>query len=309
MLNRQASKFLWNLDWNLLKVFSAIVQFGGVTRAAVAINRQQPSVSGSLKRLEEHLGVILCKRGPGGFGLTDEGIALAQICTNIEGLLSSVPDSLDAISTEVMFQVRLIVVNNLISPRLDNAIAEFSRRYPRAELLINVASCSEIESKVSNDEAEIGVGPVTDLDTSLKLKFLYREQHGIVCASSHPLSGTIVEDPSLLAKESFVLPGTDEAVQVVRYRETYGLGSVVIGESLDLNEVRRMVVAGIGVALLPLEFLADDLSTGRLHLLTPNAGVQDDIFIISNPASPRAHAISHFLDLIPDCRLFIRGNA
>ena len=32
-----------SLDWNLLKIFDAIVQSGGIARAAQRLNRQQPA--------------------------------------------------------------------------------------------------------------------------------------------------------------------------------------------------------------------------------------------------------------------------
>jgi DNA-binding transcriptional LysR family regulator len=301
MLDRPSSKFLWNLDWNLLKTFSAIAQYRGVSRAAASMARQQPAVSSALKRLEDYLGVTLCRRGPGGFELTEEGKILASICADIESRLSSVPGSFDELSEEIMFQVRLIMVGNLVSPRLDQTIAAFNGRYPRSELFINVAPCTEIESRVLNHEVEIGVGPVAKKSQKLDLKLLYREQHVAVCGASHPLCGKTFEDPEALAQEAFVLPGNDEAVQVLRFREKYGWGRVVAGESLDLNEVRRMVIAGLGIALLPMEFLEPDVEAGRLHLLMPpDLEAQDDIFVITNPESPRRHAVSRFLELIPD---------
>lgn len=301
MLDRRSAKFLWQLDWNLLKVFSAIVHFGGVSRAAQAMARQQPAVSSALKKLEGHLGVTLCRRGPGGFELTDEGKILASICEDVEKLLSAVPGAMDEVTAEIKFQIRLIVVGNLVSTRLDRAIASFSRRYPRSELLINVAPCTEIESRILKNEVEIGVGPVSAENSRLTLEFLYREQHGAVCGTGHPLFGKSFDDPAALATEAFVLPGIDEAEQVVRYRQKYGWGQAVAGESTDLNEVRRMVIAGLGIALLPLEFLEEDLKARRLHLLMPpDPEAQDDIFIITNPDNPRRRAIMHFLELLPD---------
>jgi LysR family transcriptional regulator, transcriptional activator for bauABCD operon len=301
MLDRPASKFLWNLDWNLLKTFSAIVQNRGVSRAATSMARQQPAVSSALKRLEDYLGVTLCRRGPGGFELTEEGRALAAVCTDIERQLSSVPGSFDEISAEVMSQIRLIMVGNLVSPRLDQTIAGFSRRYPRSELFINVAPCTEIEARVLNCDVEIAVGPLAKASERLYTKLLYREQHVAVCGSSHPLCGKLFNAPAALSEEAFVLPGRDEAVQVVRYREKHRWGRVVAGESLDLNEVRRMVIAGLGIALLPVEFLEPDLNAGRLHLLMPpDPEAQDDIFVIVNPESPRRHAVARFLELMPD---------
>ena len=53
---------LHQLDWNLLKVFSVLVETGGLTRAAAKLGRKQPAISLALKRLEERLGTRLCRR-------------------------------------------------------------------------------------------------------------------------------------------------------------------------------------------------------------------------------------------------------
>ena len=44
-------KFLRDLDWSLLRTFVAIVQVGGISKAAHAIHLTQPSVSAALNGL------------------------------------------------------------------------------------------------------------------------------------------------------------------------------------------------------------------------------------------------------------------
>ena len=84
--------FYRKLDWNLFKVFSIIVECGGITAAAELLDRKQPSISLALKRLEVRLNVRLCERGPSGFELTDEGRALADTCFKLKSLVRGVPD-------------------------------------------------------------------------------------------------------------------------------------------------------------------------------------------------------------------------
>ena len=45
-----------NLDLTSLRSFVAVVESGGVTRAAQAVNKSQSAVSMQLKRLEDPLG-------------------------------------------------------------------------------------------------------------------------------------------------------------------------------------------------------------------------------------------------------------
>ena len=297
----KSSRLLQNLDWNLLKVFSEIVRYGGISRAADAIARQQPAVSSALKRLEDHLGVVLCRRGPAGFELTDQGKILWEACGRIESELVLLPSKFDDIANELAIEVRVLMVSNLVSDQFDAAIAKFNHLYPRTELLISVAPCPDIEDSLIKNEAEIGVTPKMTPGDGLHYTRLYREQHVLVCSKEHQFYGRTFEDPAEVANEPFVLPHDNEAIPVQRYRERHGWGKRVAGQSADMNEVRRMVLAGLGIALLPQEFLEPDFRRGELcKLMAPSNETQDDIFVVAHPANPRFFAVSRFLDLLSD---------
>lgn len=72
--------FARNVDWNLFHLFVEIVQSGGISAAARHLNRQQPTVSAGLKRLEDQLGVELFHRSSQGVELTPAGRALLPLC-------------------------------------------------------------------------------------------------------------------------------------------------------------------------------------------------------------------------------------
>jgi len=282
-----------------LKVFAEIARAGGVSRAARLMARQQPSVSSALKRLEDYLGAVLCRRGPSGFELTDEGRAVFEVCQQIEAIILSVPTAFEEISGELRTQIRIVTVGNVVSPGLDATIARFNRLHPRSELLINVAPCLNIPEMILGHTADIGVAPVDRRLPQLNFRILYREQHIVVCGESHHLYGRSFDDPDAIADEAFVLPGLDEADPIRRFREQHHWGRRHAGESLDLNEVRRMVLAGLGIALLPQEFLEQDIEAGRLWvLMPPSQGLQNDIFVITNPQNPRSRAVDIFLGLL-----------
>lgn len=61
------------VDLRLLRFFVAIIDHGGVTRAAEALYVAQPSVSQALRTLEQRLGVGLFERAGRGLRLTDAG--------------------------------------------------------------------------------------------------------------------------------------------------------------------------------------------------------------------------------------------
>jgi len=293
------SRFVRNLDWNLLKVFSEIVRASGVSRAAQAMARQQPSVSSALKRLEDHLGVVLCRRGPGGFELTEHGKTIFDLCRRFEIELETLPERFMDIARLLHVQIRLVTVGNVVSKTLDAALAEFCRAFPRAEIMISVAPWLDIEKQLVNNEVDIGVAPSPRENERLNRKFLYRERNVPLCGPLHPLFGRKVANPAELARETFVLLGATEAEPVRKYREAHGWGAVRSGQSLDPNEVKRMLMVSQAVALLPREFLEPDIVAGRLwELMDPPIDAQVDMYVLTSPANPRHEALCLFLDML-----------
>lgn len=61
---------------DLLECFLAVVDAGGVSKAAERIGLSQPAVSQRLKRLEDEVGRRLIRRETSGERLTPEGSAL-----------------------------------------------------------------------------------------------------------------------------------------------------------------------------------------------------------------------------------------
>jgi LysR family transcriptional regulator, transcriptional activator for bauABCD operon len=294
-------RFLRNMDWNLLKVFTEIVRSDGLTSAAKAMSRQQPSISSALKRLEEYLDKSLCDRGPAGFSLTDHGYRLAGICNQIETLVASLQPEFDEIDNEITVQLRIVTVGNIVSSRLDNALARFGRRYPRAELLIKIAACPEIEAMVEQGEADIGVCPEPHIEPDLEYTFLTQERHVPVCGPHHHLFGTTQKLESDLVNEAFIIPGNDETEHIQEFREVHGWGNKVAGQSLDLNEVKRMLIAGLGIALLPLEFVQKDVTQGTLWpLMKPPVELHNDVFLVTKKSDARGAAARKFIEFLPE---------
>ncbi len=293
------SRFVRNLDWNLLKVFAEIAGSGGVSRAAGAMSRQQPTVSSALKRLEDFLGVVLCQRGPTGFELTQQGHYVWEICREFITELEEIPSQLRQMDNANFLHLRLVSVGDIVCPALDSALASFCRAYPHCEVLIDVVPPACLEDMVVDRSADIGIGPIKSKNEKLSYSLLYREQNVPLCGRRHPLFGRTVSDPAVLAKEQFILLGEMEAEPVRQFRNMHGWGKSCVGLSLDPNEVKRMVLLGAAIAILPREFLELDIASGNLwQLMPPPPEAQVDIFAISLPAPMQSLSAGVFLDFV-----------
>ncbi|MGW4484647.1 LysR family transcriptional regulator [Amycolatopsis sp. NPDC004368] len=80
-----------------LKVFLAVVEHGGVTKAAEALYVSQPAVSQTLRAFEAQLGVALFHRTTRGLDLTAEGAALVEPARRLVGDLADADEAVRAV--------------------------------------------------------------------------------------------------------------------------------------------------------------------------------------------------------------------
>ncbi|MBO6724147.1 MAG: LysR family transcriptional regulator [Rhizobiaceae bacterium] len=62
-------------DWNLIRSFVAVAEAGSLSEAARRLSSSQPTLGRHVTELEVALGVVLFRRGRGGYELTENGIA------------------------------------------------------------------------------------------------------------------------------------------------------------------------------------------------------------------------------------------
>ena len=63
-------------DLRLLRIFSSVVEYGGFAAAELALGITRSTISVHMSNLETRMKLILCRRGRGGFALTEDGQAV-----------------------------------------------------------------------------------------------------------------------------------------------------------------------------------------------------------------------------------------
>jgi len=283
------------LDWNLLKVFHEIVISKGVTAAAISLSKKQSTISHALLKLEAELGVRLCFRGPGGFGLTDEGQLLFEQCSPMFSRVDSIPKNMDNFSQNIHGQLKIQMVSNIVCASLDEIIKRYIHLYPDVKLEIEIVPWEGVSKAILRDSIDVGIAPINTRHDELRYDLLFRESHRAYCNSAHKLFGTKIRKIDTLSKEKFVLTGNDEPEQLTKYRMKHDLGHHIGGISSNLEEAKRLTVAGSGICFLPEGFTEREVRLNQLWPLTDKIDMLTlDIFVITHPKVPERLAIQQF---------------
>lgn len=290
-----------NFDWNLLHTFLVIFEEGSITRAADRLLLRQPTISNALKRLEDQLGRKLIDRAPGRFEPTEYGTVLYRECQEICGTIGRLDQVMEDSESELTGELRIHMASHVVFPPLDETLAEYHARHPRVTFNIEVATSSHVVESVLSKDATLGICLVSQAHPQLHHQLLFREQFGFFCGPRHPLFGERGLSLSDLRGESFVSFKTDRLTDALRpvavLRAQLQMYGQVVGTSSNLEEVRRMIVSGLGIGPLPIHVMERDIQAGLLWRLPPYEDPPAiDIFLVTNPRANLGRAERLFID-------------
>ncbi|SAI74149.1 transcriptional regulator [Bordetella ansorpii] len=272
------------LDWNLLRTFMFVVQERGISRAATALHLSQPAVSQALKRLEDAVGGTLLYRRNGEFRLTGLGEALYGIARDMYGMVARIDEAAAQDEGEIAGTLRLMLISKIQSAAYDEFLMQFHRRYPKIEFYVDVMQSTFILDALSKRIPALGICLCRKAIDSLERRIFMRHRYVMVCGRNHPLfsrRNIQVED---LLDQSFVSFASDQLGDTLSpltiFRDQQGFTGRIVGTSPYVEEIRRMVIAGMGLSCLPEHMIRQDILAGDLKRVLPDDVMAEiDVFL------------------------------
>lgn len=291
------------INWNLIYTFTILAETLSVSRAAEVLGRGQPAVSAALKRLEQQVGHQLAERGPRHFRLTEAGNLLYREAREICGSIDRISALLKDASEVLTGNVRLTMASHMTSPVIDDALSEFHRRYPRATITITVMNSREMLEALSSRLIQFGIGPAHSKLPKLRYHQIFREYCGFYCGKGHPLYGrsdiaiSDLENQTAITYRSVI--ETDTLQSITDMRAKVRFAEPLTGVANNLEEVRRMIVAGLGIGAIPVQIAARDVRDRLLWRLPPYDNVMPiNVFLITNPSVRPSKTEAAFIEVM-----------
>ena len=296
----RGERIAWQLDWNLLRTFMVIVQEGGITAAAERLLLKQPTVSNALKRLEDRLGKRLIDRSPVHFRVTDAGKALYEEVLEIHGSVARLTVAIREIHDEIRGHIRIRLATHVVFPVLDEVLRSFSKEHRHVTFDIGVMASRDVVKAILEKNASLGICLVDRNEPGLQYDHMYREHFGYFCGPDHHLFGKRGLTLDDLKGETSVSFATDRLQDVLRpvaiLRAQINIDDTIRATSSHLEEVRRLIVNGVGIGPLPIHVVSRDVRDGLLWQLPPyEVPPAIDIFMVTNPRSRLNRAEEGFI--------------
>lgn len=174
-----------------LETLVAVVQAGGMRRAAADLHLSQPAVSKAMRELEDALGVRLLERGPRGVEATMHGEALVRRSRAVLDELHNALLELDWLSDPEAGEVRVGGGDTQQAGVLAAVAQVLLDRHPRMRIAFESAQSDELVGHLLPQRlVDLAViRPVVDpLPADIEAEALYHEQLCVVAGAHHPLA-------------------------------------------------------------------------------------------------------------------------
>jgi DNA-binding transcriptional LysR family regulator len=261
------------MDSDALDTFLAVHRRGGISNAAKFLHRSQPAISRRIALLEQELGVPLFERVAGRTLLSDAGRLLVPYAERAVAAAQDAEQAIRALTKQASGPVSLAVTGTLADGRLSDIMKRFARAYPDVALTLRTATSAEVSALVRRGEATIGLRYNSDRSRDLDCGPILSERLQVVCAPDHPLAGRRVKRLAQLANERWIafpeIPGRPEiaASHIFALFLTQGLGEVTWTAVDSLTAQKRLVEAGLGLALLAQSHVAEELDSATISTI------------------------------------------
>ena len=240
------------MDLRLVEYVVAVVDHGGFTRAADALEIAQPSLSQSVRRLEDELGAPLFVRLGRTVRLSDAGEAFLGPARQ---LLRTAGEARDAVASHVQLRAgRLDVaaLPTLVADPLADLVGAFRSLHPSVTVRVaDATNAPGLLDMVRDGRCEIALSDTT-VAADLEMVVLGDQELVAVLppGSARPRGRLPV---LALATVPLVLspPGTSIRVMVDEAFAAVGATPVVAVETAQREALVPLVIAGSGASILP----------------------------------------------------------
>ncbi|GAA4803910.1 LysR family transcriptional regulator [Tomitella cavernea] len=238
------------MDLQSLTYFVAVVDRGGVTRAAESLYISQPSLSQSIRTLERRLGVTLFDRGGGRLELTTDGRAFDTAARRILADVEHAKEQVGAVRALRAGRVDLVTYPAFSVDPLVDLLRRFRQRYPEVVVrVLDAAGPDEADATMRRGAAEVAL---QDVPRGGAQRTLHLCEQELVLALPAVLAATL-PDPvprPLLAEIPLVIDLTDTVLAELVTAGGGRDGGPVL-DCTHANATRELVLAGAGATIVP----------------------------------------------------------
>jgi DNA-binding transcriptional LysR family regulator len=262
------------MNLNHLAIFHAVAQAGSMTLGAERLDISQPAVSKQVQELEHALGVHLFDRIGRRVHRSQAGEILADYTRRLFALVHEAETAMADVRAVGRGKLTIGASTTIGTFLLPSVVAEFWRRHPRIELLVQIENTEQVHRRLAGHELDLGLTEGLVEDEELEAEVFHQDELVMIAAPDHRLAGQSQVPLSAVQEEPFILrePGSGTRAVEERALARLKLPVRVIMALGSTEAIKRVVAEGVGLAIVSRLSVRAECAAGTLAML-PVAGL------------------------------------
>lgn len=286
----------------IMKSFVAVVKAESFSSAARSLGVSASLISRHISHLEQDLGVRLVNRTARSVSLTEQGERYFVFSERLLGELDAEDAAIRGLQEQAQGSLAVVSPKWIGSLDLSDAVAAFARQYPEITVRFDVGGMGERIYDFIDKGYDLAFHTKNLRDSSVRVRKVATLPF-VLCASPLYLRRKPkLTEPADLGQHACLVHRNDPVWHFERDggQQHHKVQTPVFISNTYLV-LNKAALEGMGVALLPLRPIFDDVRSGRLQVVLPEFSVPArPLYLIYPPGLQSVKKFRVFLDFMGD---------
>ena len=258
------------MDLQQLRVFRAVVEASGFTRASEQLGLSQSTVSQHIKQLEDELGSSLFLRAGKKIYVSEAGKLLVTYADRIFKELKNAEMSVRELSAMKRGTIKLGTGATTLTYQLPKVLGEYKRRYPHIDLIVITGTTESLLTQVAKQTLDLAIVMQTEKTPQhIFMTPLESEELVVILNAEHSLARKNSLDPADLESLPFILYEKNNAMQdlIESYFARMKVSPTISMRVENIEAIKSLVKAGLGASIVPLCSVSSVPQTSMLRVM------------------------------------------
>ncbi len=287
------------MDLTYLRTFREVAKRQSFTRAAEELGYAQSSVTMQIQKIEKEYGVPLIERHGRQLRLTPPGEELLKLFVEILDLYDR---SKETIAQQIGGTLTIGTIDSLAAFYLPPYLQQLRTKFPKLDIHLQTMQEANLLAKIKDGEVDIGLMlDRTTTDSLLDRTIIRDEPLVLIAPINHPLAqmNTVtLQDLNncelIVSEESCIYRSLFENLL-----KEHGIIFRIGFELSNLEAIKRCVMNGLGIALLPKIVAEEEIERGNLaELPFAHQEIHFDLQLLMHPKKWKSQPLQFLTQML-----------
>ena len=250
-----------------LRAFVAIAESGTFTAGAMRVHVTQAAISMQIRQLETEIGAKVFVRAPRHVILTEAGEQLLRRARHILREHDAALDEIAELAGAERGRLRIGSASAMVlTEQLPMILKELRKQHPAAEIAVTSGTSEVLVDQILAGEVDIAFVSLPVDERGIKTERLSDDQLVAIASPRHKLAKQRTISAYTLAGERLILGerGGNTRRLIDQFFAQAGVTLRVAMELSRQQAIKRMVEEDMGVGIVPLQSVRDEVEKGKL---------------------------------------------